>query len=343
MSTLFIRAASLVLQGPSKETFSSFTTTSNPGSVAQGEETVTPGPAVDLSALQFRFEIEQQITSTPNVLRARVYNVSSKTLQVVKEFTRVSLKAGYKDNVQYGTIFSGNIIQTRSGRENATDTYFDILAGDTDQGLNWATINDSRSSDELTPQAQIDLMLQALGPFGVLAGYTPVSGLTTPSKDTKTPSLPRGKAFFGMVRDYYSDLEKTLNCTFSLLNGQVYIVPNNGIQNQSAIVVNSHTGMIGLPTQDFNGINVRTLLNANIVPGSIVQIDQASIQTAVISPDYQNTNITPTVSLAADGFYKVFAVSHRGDTRGNDWYSDMICVNLNGAPSQGLVIKGYLG
>lgn len=80
------------------------------------------------------------------------------------------------------------------------------------------------------------------------------------------------------------------------------------------------------------GIEVRCLLNPKIKPGTRIKIDQASIQTQQLSTNYsaggQNALIP---GLDADGTYKVLKVTHHGDTRGTDWYSDLICLAMSGS------------
>jgi hypothetical protein len=101
--------------------------------------------------------------------------------------------------------------------------------------------------------------------------------------------------------------------------------------------------MIGLPTQTIDGIQVRSLLNPMIGPGTLIQIDQNDIQDAKLSADYLgevSNSMIPT--KADDGFYKVLMVTHAGDTRGDTWYSDMLCIRADGKGPipLGLVPKG---
>jgi hypothetical protein len=98
------------------------------------------------------------------------------------------------------------------------------------------------------------------------------------------------------------------------------------------VKLNSLTGMIGMPTQQFGGILVRSLINSNIKIGGQVQINQADIQQAV--GEAAGTIVGPTgelirsVTLAdttADGVYVVLAIDYEGDTRGEPWYMDLRC------------------
>lgn len=97
------------------------------------------GKGLDLSALHCKFETHRATPQTPGWAVVRVYNVARSTaLAIQREFTNVFLQAGYPDN--FGTIFSGKIRQKRTGRENATDTYLEIIAQDGDTAYNWSVM-----------------------------------------------------------------------------------------------------------------------------------------------------------------------------------------------------------
>ena len=120
------------------------------------------------------------------------------------------------------------------------------------------------------------------------------------------------------------------------------------------MVLNSGTGMVGLPEQTLQGVIVRCLLNYRIRPGTKLQINESSIQRAAISPAYaagaQNTffrDQSPNEALqsgilgiAADGFYKALLVEHNGDTRGPNWYTEIVCVKADGGASPALISRG---
>lgn len=106
-------------------------------------------------------------------------------------------------------------------------------------------------------------------------------------------------------------------------------------------MLNSNTGMIGMPVQTLGGIQVRMLLNARVRPGTRIQIDQRSILQGQLDPANTNSAAATNVSypmLAADGFYKCVTVDHIGDTRGQPWYTDVSCIALN---EKGLVTGRY--
>ncbi len=275
---------------------------------------------LDLSELRIRFTVRQAMVGTPGHADIIVTNLSDETANLIqKEFTKVVLDAGYEGNM--ATIFEGEIVQKRKGRENPTDTYLSILAKEGQKAYSHAVISKTLAAGH-TFKDQVDACLEALKPFGIVAGYI---------ADLGGFKMPRGRALFGMVREQLRDIAKATDTSWRIQGGKLNIVKNKGTLPGSAIVLNSQTGMVGMPTQTMEGIEVKCLLNPEIKPGCRLQIDEASIQRQQMSiaTAAQGQNFL-VPDIASDGFYKVIAVNNSGDTRGNDWYSDIVCLSASG-------------
>lgn len=287
---------------------------------------------IDLSHMRFRFKVNSSDVRSPNNAEITITNLSDNTTnQIQNEFTKVRLAAGYQHGA-YGTIFSGDICQIGRGKENATDKFLRIVAADGDAAHNFAIINKSLVKGS-KPMAVVSALAAAMAPFGVTMGQ--IQGLAD-------YALPRGKVMYGMVRDYLDDLCKTNGTTWSIQNGALTILPNGGsASDQAPIVLNSQTGMVGIPTQTEGGVKVRCLLNPNIVIGSTLQLNNSDIaQTINVNPIASTGGFTigknaktiggagaaPLPNLSSDGFYRVMAIEATGDTRGNDWFYDMITI-----------------
>lgn len=289
------------------------------------------GDGLDLSDLHIQFTVNQLDLATPNHASIRVFNLSDATSQrIEKEFTRVTLQAGYGED--RGIIFDGTIVQLRRGRLNATDTYLDISAADGDAAYNFGIVATSLAAGA-RPEDQYKALTGAFEKYGVTAGYLPQGALGD-------QALPRGKVMLGMARDYFDTLADTTQTTWSIQDGKVNVVERGGYLPGEAVVLNSDSGLIGIPEQTVGGINVRALLNARFRYNGRVQINQADINRAAVSL----AATAPTLYLPRivdDGFYRIVVANHVGDTRGNDWYSDLICVALDDTTPPALIERGY--
>ncbi|MBN4665443.1 hypothetical protein HUS70_07380 [Pandoraea nosoerga] len=277
------------------------------------------GDALDLSDLRFSFVVKRGDFQTPNSARIRVYNMSPDTMaRVQKEFKRVVLQAGYEGN--YGLIFDGTVVQTRRGRTSQVDTHLDITAADGDAAYNFAIVSTTLAAGS-TAQDHFNVAAQAMAKHGVGVGYT--AGL-------QSNPLPRGKVMFGMARDFMRGVARATQTTWSIQDGKIVVIPETSYMPGDIPVINSDTGLIGLPVQTQNGINFRVLLNPNIKIGTLVQLDNKAVQrfeySLNVQQQAQNKRTAMENKLQTDGFYYVMWAEHQGDTRGNDWYTDFVCL-----------------
>lgn len=280
--------------------------------------------ALNLSEFRIVFEVSQSDYQTLNTMKATVYNLSDDTAQKIqKEYTKVTLQAGYQ-NGNIAVLFQGSIKQVKRGREDQTNTYIDIFAADGDVWYTNGAVNKT-----LAAGWQQEDVVKALASDDVSIGDVKFASVLNP--------LPRGKVMYGMNRIIMRKTMASSLSAWSIQGGKLTVSPITGYTDNEAVVINSATGMIGLPEQTEDGLKVTCLLNPKIVIGTQIHIDQKSIQTGSIPNDpgflslpkdqLDLTNFYPPTS--SDGFYKVFVAEHRGDTRGNDYYTDLVLLSID--------------
>lgn len=284
------------------------------------------GKGLDLSEFHFKFKCVAADTESPNNASVRVYNLSRDTVKKVRsEFSTVVLQAGYEGN--FGVIFKGTIKQWRVGRENATDTYLDILAADGDVGYNFATVNATLAPQNSAPKDRVNAIIGGFSQHGVGPGSVllPNTGGV----------LPRGKVLFGMARVALRQEVWSQGATYSIQQGAINILPLSGYLPGTAVVLNQLTGMVGQPESTVDGIKVRCLMNPRIQAGALIQIDNKSInQTIQTNPNApipynQYTGIQLLASVSDDGLYRVYSAEFEGDTRGQPFYTDITALAFN--------------
>lgn len=281
---------------------------------------------LDLSQFRIKFQVKTSDTATPNTADIRVYNLEEQTaVKIRKEFTKVVLQAGYEGN--YGVIFQGNIKQVIIGRESATDTFIDIVAGDGDRAYNFAIVATSLAKGS-TQNDQVKAAITPMVAKGVTAGAM---------SDTGTNQLPRGKVMYGNSRNYLRDVAQTTGSSWSIQNEKVTFVSKSAYLPGTAVLINSDTGMIGTPQQTNEGVNVKCLLNPNLKISGRIKLDNRSVQRVKLNIDQiaaakgdvsAINNLIPR-DLNADGVYYVLVVSHAGDNRGIEWYSNLVTLSID--------------
>lgn len=276
------------------------------------------GNAIDLSELRITFNISRAAVQFPNVLVAKVYNLSTETAnRIQQEFTQVRLDAGYEQN--YGSVFTGTVRQLFTGRDNGTDTYLCIVASDGDLALNFATVATTIGAGA-TQRDQINASLKSMQDKGVGAGYI---------ADMPTEKLPRGKVMLGMARDYMRQTTQTTDTSWSIQDGKVQVVPLTGVLPNEVVELNSKSGMVGQPEQTNQGINVKCLINPTFKVDGRVKINQQDVQRAVIDVNATFGSANIPAKISDDGLYRILSVEHSGDTRGQEWYTKLICVDVD--------------
>lgn len=279
--------------------------------------------ALELKEFRFRFGIHRGDIQTPNYADIRVYNLDETTIQSIeKEFTRIVVQGGYEG--QFGILFDGQIKQVRRGREDV-DTYIDITAADGDSAYNFAVTAISLAAGQTTPNDQISAILKGMAEHGIQQGYAPEF------KDGN--ALPRGKVMCGLSRDLMRNFCESTSTSWSIQDGKLEIIPLTSYKPGEAVVITAATGMVGLPQQTQNGISVKMLLNPNVKIGQLLKIDNASIQRLRfgLTPGdvYAYAAISQSAKTNDDGLYYVMVANHSGDTRGDEWYTDVICLAID--------------
>jgi hypothetical protein len=304
--------------------------------------TVGSGSALDLSAMRVKFTVRQDSLQAPNTLYARVYNLAKSTGKLIKslEGQQVTLSAGYQGN--FGLIYSGEIRQVNNGRESPTDTYCDIFGGDSDRAINFGVVNKTLAAGS-TPQDHWNEALkglQAVDP-NVQQGYVGV--------DLSQPRYPRSFTLYGMVRHTLRLLAQSKDASYSIQSGKLQLVPNNSAIGGNILVLNSLTGLIGMPTETIGGILIRALINPHLTVNSLVQVNEADINRADLQQAY-GASLSQDLAIGkdglnlgtADGVYRVLQLNWNGDTRGVPWYVDMACVGaISGSTPPALASQGY--
>jgi hypothetical protein len=285
------------------------------------------GKGIDLSDLKFRFRIQSGDVPTPNSADIRVWNLSPTTMKQIRgEFDRVVIQAGYEGS-SYGVIFDGTIKQFRIGRESATDVFLDILAAEGDRGYTMGLV--CKTFQAGTPLST--MMGTAADAMGVK--------LTAFPNFVNLSALSRSRVSFGMARSAAQCIADTVGSSWSIQGDEVQVIPLTKYLPGDIVEINSLTGMIGIPEQTEAGVKVRCLLNPKIRIGAAIRLNngditQQDIKSIIPFNVRVGTVFTTPLADGADGLYRVLTHDVSGDTRGSEWYSDIVCLAIDPSSAQ---------
>ncbi len=242
-----------------------------------------------------------------------IFNLNEHTNNVVlTEGMDVRVSAGYQDESRYGEIFKGKIFQPMWDRDNVTDfrTTLHCLVGKAEIAKNFV----AQTYAAYVTQTEIVRRMAA-------ASYRPLT-IETLSSNIKSTKLPRGQVLFGSPRDYLNQVARDNNMQWWISGNGINLGDiTEDVPRDQALVITPENGLVGTPQQTQQGIIFRTLLDPRIRvklnPPMQVKLDNASIR-------QRKKQIGEISLLDQDGFYNVGAVRHFGDSRGNDWYTEVV-------------------
>jgi hypothetical protein len=292
-----------------------------PSNGSAGNAYTLTDSAWEPEALRLTFDVYTSWWSTPWYADISIYNLneatSSQLFNQVQQGMEVILSAGYL-NGKYGVIWDGFVLQPLWERENQIDFKLTLHC------INWLGavssnyINKSWAAGAQQQQIVADIAANSYHPIGV--------GQITQTLNNKT--LPRSKTAFGNPGKFLSETARDNNLqwwlgkkgllNFTGLSGTA--AQSTPIDTTNAVVYTPSSGIVGTPRQTQLGVDLRVLLDPTVevkIPCMCVNIQNTQIQQLL----YQ-VGQYPGL-LNKDGTYAVIGASYRGDTRGQEWYTDV--------------------
>lgn len=245
----------------------------------------------------------------------------------------VQISAGYQ-NGNYAVIWDGPIFQAFLERENVVDLKLTIVSMIRLLGL----IDGEDAGFNLEAAAtQIDILNQIASKLH--APFAP-AGL---SSNVGSDPIPRGVTVFGNLSKVLSDLAEDNNMQWWLSSlGLNFGDPTEDFTDSSGVSVapalifsppvvpsvgpslplpaGSTGSILGTPQQTMYGVAFRVCLDPRVKvekPLMSVKIDNSALRILKLQIG-QNPRL-----LDQDGVYVVVGLRHFGDTRGNDWYTEI--------------------
>lgn len=281
--------------------------------------------ALDLSGFHVQFDISQALLNKPCTATIIIYNISEETAAKIRVDDKPTLviEAGYQNN--HGEIFRGDLYWCAFGRTSETETVLRIVAATGMLAARYAVASASMQKG-VTQKQQFNVLRSAVQAYGV--------GLNIPDDGLDQTALPRGKVIWGAAKYCIQNCAKTSNLEYGWTgDGLKAISGATPSDSPTYTLLNPSTGLLDRPTVSVDGVRAISLLNPQLEMGRVVRIE------ATINRPNADTSVS-TGAIAANavargdfldpyGFYKVYARTHRGDTRGTSWETEIYCAGLS--------------
>ena len=291
-------------------------------------------------ALRITFEILQSSLATPfGFADIVIYNMSAATVQdILFGATWVSLEAGFQTGpTQSSQIWAGPVLQVLYDRENVVDQrvtlhcVYNPLA--MTQPIAFSLYGASQTQMLAAAAAQINLP-----PITQKSGTT--SAYAQQAMDAK--QYPRGITVFGTMGKQLDTVANDQFLTTTRDGTQAYITemaaPGAAIPAPSFVfsppvqpgdpplpsTVSVTSSIIGTPKQTTTGVIFTVLLDPRLkftIPIQVVQLIRTLPSQIAIQPNPSGGNLVTPFDNNLTFF--VSQVRHIGDSRGNDWYTEV--------------------
>lgn len=290
---------------------------------------------LDLSDFRVRFHISQRVVGKPTTAEIFIYNVSQDTINAIRTPTnqflsssrpKVVIEAGYQSD--HAMIFQGDLWWKSTGRESETDTFLRLIAATGDRVQNFSVV--SASIPKGATQSQV---------FETVAKSMEKEGVSGPQTmpAMQEGRLPRGKVIYQPSAQAMNGLADTNDFSWGYGTNGLITVPKKPTfdGNTPVIVLTAATGLVGRPKLTVEGVTLQCLLNPRIDVGTLIQIDNRSIQRdaydTAVGASIEKNRSTTNDFVGADGIYSVISREFSGDTRGTEWYANLVAVAVYGS------------
>lgn len=276
--------------------------------------------------LRVTFDIGQQATSAWWYGDISIYNLAPGQHEFIKKGDEVTLSAGYQSpGTNNRLIFKGQVYQPLWERTSAFDIRLTLhcLVGRLTDGNSEASV--TIPADYTDEQA----VRYLAGSVGINIAYLdPALGDEKSRKER-----PRGEPFSGNPRIYFDQIaaKHQINCwvdwdgltirplaPLSDTPNRIYappLSPDSQIEAQPDAAT-SYT-LIGSPQQTQMGVAFRTLLDSQLRLGDLIKLDFATIRMLQLGP-FDIPRL-----FDKDGVFLSFNIRHLGDTRGQEWFTEV--------------------
>jgi len=242
------------------------------------------------------FEIEKTSDSASNTATIKIYNPNEETIASIGRGDSIQLSAGYHDDIS--VIAVGTVTETFASVDG-TDTLIEInmLEHLTDTSMN-ETVYGFPTNIQL-----IDKIVSFIKANVKTASSANVYFIDQ-IKNYNWSVILYGNPFV-LLTEYLS----IIDYGYYVSNGVLTIYKIGFALKDSSILINSTNGMIGSPKKitkkdgktSSQGIEVRSLLNFNLVPGRMVTIESREVS----------------------GTHTIDSVNFKGNSVQGDWFCDV--------------------
>lgn len=249
----------------------------------------------DKPILRVVFRVEKSLGKDPNTAEVAIYNLKEATRGLLSQKAiQTIIEAGYAGAAH--VIFRGKLDYGATARE----------------GTDWISNFESTDGGKEVRDSRINVSFKSVGFQAAILEAANAMGLGLGNVEEKIrggnirgalSEFGAGLVMSGQAAPQFDKLVRSFGYEWSIQDEQIVLLEPAGVLDPgNAIVLSSATGLVGSPQAGDDGtIEARSLMIPSMQPGRKVRIDSEFV----------------------NGFFRVERSVFLGDTRGQEWYTDI--------------------
>lgn len=248
-----------------------------------------------LDGLRVQFRVDRTARPEPNTIDVSISNLSKATRDRIQATAvPVIVEAGYGDKTE---VLGRGDCRTVLHRHDGTEWVTRVQAGDGERAYKGSRVHESFAPGS----SQRDLIKKAMESMKLEMRDALLKVLRGDWKGGQE-TFWHGATASGKSASLLTDALSSGGYSWSIQDGKIEILAANETTGEQAILLGSSAGLIGTPEAGEDGtIKARALLNGGLRPGRRIVVSSSHV----------------------DGTYRVERVTHLGDSRGQEWYSEV--------------------
>lgn len=258
---------------------------------------------IEITALDFDFEIAKSLKPEPNTCSLTIYNLNEERQAQLEELrpkdktaTRgipCKIEAGYAAGTSL--LWLGDLRTAQTTREGP-DWVTRLSSGDGEKAWKHARVKES-----FGPKTPIDTALRAIvRALGIGEGN--LSKVVAKLRQAGAATYPSGAVFAGSASRQLVDFARSAGLEVSIQDGALQFLDRGKALAGEAVVLAPGKGLLDSPSVDNEGVlSARTLLIPDMAPGRVIVMEAARIK----------------------GNYRVEKCSWKATTSGDEWCIDL--------------------
>lgn len=275
-----------------------------------------------INGLRVTFNIRNTMLGDPSLANFQIYNINSVSEAFLNNHNcQISMYTGYRSDrtEDYSLLFSGEVTNSYEIRQQ-TDIVWNVWARNSFRVLETLKPPTDAIQNPITVKDIITDLLKS----------TPRL-LDTPSfignaeKKLILLDMEPEYAPSGTYKQEFDDLLLSKGLGWQVQNRKLVIFDREEVAplatETDVIEVSNKTGLLSVPLVDYLGVKFTHLLSGKFYPGKIINIAPNTAKYN-LGNNYYVKRYDKT-KWRAKGKFRIYEVTHRGDTRGDNWNSEL--------------------